>query len=249
MNGENPETVGERYMKTIQDYLKECNRKEVINCYIYKYVFNNELMNNKYKNVTCGEIIKKYTEKLNNYIDKLIRLKPKKDDSDIWILVTTHVADNLYHDDIEHLLIKKSDLFSNKNIEDIDSFSYTLTDFEEILSFYVADTYLTQYNITDLIVDFLCEFSWTGFNHEVLKEEINYLHESINEIENGKNRLIPVEELFNELEEKYGFEFERKDKKQEEEYHKYLEHRSKYNKECKKIELEKLKRILKNEIQ
>lgn len=233
-------------MKTIQEYLKECNRKDVINSYIYKYVFNNELMNKKYKNVTCGEIIKKYTDKLNSYIDKLIRMEPKQDNSDIWILVTTHVSENLYHDDIEHLLIKKSDLFSNKKIEDIESFSYTLTDFEEILSFYVADTYLTQYNITDLIADFLYESSWTGFNHEVLKKEINRLQESINEIENEKNRLIPAEEFFNELEEKYGFEFERKDKKQEEAYHKYLEHCNKYNKKCKKIELEKLKKELQN---
>ncbi len=76
----------------------------------------------------------------------------------------------------------------------------------------------------------------------------NHLQESINEIENEKNRLIPVEELFDELEEKYGLEFERKDKKQEEAYYKYLEHCNKYNKECKRIELEKLKKILKDEM-
>ena len=57
-------------MKTIQEYLKNCNRKEVINMYIYKYAFTPELIDKKYQNITCGEIIKKYTEILNNYIEQ-----------------------------------------------------------------------------------------------------------------------------------------------------------------------------------
>lgn len=233
-------------MKTIQEYLKECNRKEVIDCYIYKYVFNNNLMNKEYKNITCGKIIERYTAELNKCMDNLITIEPKKDNSEIWIFVTIHATENFYNDDIEHLLIKKSDLFSNEKLEDIDSLSYILSDFEETLSFYVADTYLTQYNLTDLIADFLYESSWTGFNHEDLEKNKKELNGYIKETEDGKGKSIPAEDFFKKLGKKYGFEFEKRDPRQEKAYHKYMEHCNDYNKICKKIELEKLKNCLIN---
>lgn len=233
-------------MKTIQEYLKECNRKEVIDCYIYKYVFNSNLMQKEYKNVTCGKILERCTKELNKCIDNLITIEPKKGNSETWILVTIHATENFYNDDIEHLLIKKSDLFSNEKLEDIDSFSYMLNDFEEILNFYVADTYLTQYNLTDLIADFLYELSWTGFNHEDLEKNKKELNDSIKEVKDGNGKSIPAEKFFKKLEKEYDFEFEKKDMRQEEAYHKYMEHCIEYNKICKKIELEKLKNCLIN---
>ncbi len=233
-------------MKTIQEYLKNCNRKEIIDMYIYKYAFTSELIEKKYENITCGEIKKKYTEILNKYIDKLISIEPNVDDEEIWILLSIH-AYGEFDDNIQHLLIKKSDLLSKDDIESVESYAYNLSPFEEILMFYVADTYLTQYEINDLLVDFLYESSWTGFEHENLNQIIEDLEESLREVDENKansKSLYSTEEIFKQLEEKYDFEFEKKDEKQEKAYEKFLKNLMEYNKICKNIELKKLKDLL-----
>ena len=233
-------------MKTIQEYLKNCNRKEIINMYIYKYAFTPELIDKKYQNITCGEIIKKYTEILNNYIDKLISIKPNFDNDEVWILLSTHSYGE-FDDNIQHLLIKKSDLLSKDDLESVESYAYNLSPFEEILSYYVADTYLTQYEINDLLVDFLHESSWTGFEQENLKQTVEDLEESLREIDENKENpktLYSAEEVFKQLEEEYGFEPEKKDEKQENAYKKFLKNIMEYEKECKNIELKKLKDLL-----
>lgn len=233
-------------MKTIQEYLRNCDRKEIINMYIYKYAFTSELINKKYENITCGEIIKKYKKILNDYIDKLISIKPNVDNKEKWILLSTHVYGE-FNDNIQHLLIKKSDLLSNDDLESLQSYAYNLSPFEDILGFYVADTYLTQYEINDLLVDFLYESSWTGFEQENLKQIVDDLEESIREIDKNKKdskSLYSVEEVFKELEEKHGFEPEKKDEKQERAYKEFLKSLFEYEKECKNIELKKLKDLL-----
>ena len=55
------------------------------------------------------------------------------------------------------------------------------------MGYFVADTYLTQYEIDNLLVDFLHETSWTGFNHEDLERILNDLDESIKEEEEHKD--------------------------------------------------------------
>ena len=70
-------------MKTIQQYLRECDRSAIINGYIYKYAFNWELMGSEYKDITCGEIVEKYKRTLNDYIDKLIEITPLKKDKEM----------------------------------------------------------------------------------------------------------------------------------------------------------------------
>lgn len=214
--------------------------------YIYKYAFNSELIDKKYESITCGEIIKKYTKTLNDYIDKLIAIKPNVDNEEIWILLSTHSYGE-FNDNIQHLLIKKSDLLSKNDLDSVESYAYNLSPFEEILGYYVADTYLTQYEINDLLVDFLYESSWTGFEHENLNQIVEDLEESLREVDENKENsksLYSAEEVFKQLEEEYGFESEKKDAKQEIAYEKFLKNLIEYEKECKNIELKKLKDLL-----
>lgn len=236
-------------MKIIQEYLKKCDRKAIINMYIYKYVFNYELMNQKYKDITCGEIRKKVTKLLNDYIDKLISIKPLLDKEETWILVTTHSYDTFSDEDIQHLLIKKSDLLNKSDLENVESYAYELSSFEDVVGYFVADTYLTQYEIDNLLVDFLHETSWTGFNHEDLERILNDLDESIKEEEEHKddpNYYISAEDFMKKIEEEHGFKFEKKDEKQEKAHDEFLKHLIDYNNICKAIELQKLKNLLTN---
>lgn len=233
-------------MKTIQEYLKNCNKKEIINMYISKYVFMSELMDRKYKNKTCGEIIEKYSKLLNEYIDKLVSMKPSTEDKETWILVSAHSFSE-FDDEIQHLLIKKSDLLNQSDFDSIVSYAYDLSSFDEVIKFYVADTYLTQYYIDELLVEFLYESSFTGFNHENLEEILGDLKKTTKEIEEHKddpNYFYSIEEVFKDLEENHDIEFEKKDEKQEEAYNKFVKQLMEFNKICRNIELKKLKDMI-----
>ena len=112
----------------------------------------------------------------------------------------------------------------------------------------MADTYLTQYEINDLLVDFLYESSWTGFEHEELEDMIKDLEERSKEADEHKddpNYFMSSEELLKRLEKEGNFEFEKKDAKQEEAYKKLVKHIIEYDRTCRVIELQKLKDKLK----
>ena len=121
-------------MKTIQEYLKNCNKKEIINMYIYKYVFTSELMDKKYKDITRGEIIEKHKKVLNDYINKLTSIKQKSKDKEVWILFSTHSFGE-FNDEIQHLLIKKSDLLNQSDLDNIQTYAYEFSSFDEILGY------------------------------------------------------------------------------------------------------------------
>ena len=132
-------------------------------------------------------------------------------------------------------------------MENVESYAYEFSAFEDVVGYYVADTYLTQYEIDNLLVDFLHESSWTGFNHEDLDKIISDLEESTKEAEEHKddpNYYTTAEEFFKQMEEEHGFEFEKKDEKQEEANDIFFKHLIDYNKKCKVIELQKLKDLI-----
>lgn len=237
-------------VKTIQYYLKKCNRKEIINSYIYEYGFNYELMKEEYRNITFGQFIDKYTEELNKYIDKLISIEPKFDEETL-ILLTIHAYSRFNDNDIQHLLIKKSELLNETDLKNVGSYGYELTDFDEIVGFYVADTYLTQYEIDALLVDFLHESSYTGFNHEDLNKMQSKLEKTMKEIEENEKESKDeldfyniVEEFLKQKEEELGYEFEKKDDSQEKAHNIFLKQLIDYNNTSKAIELQKLKELI-----
>lgn len=229
-------------MRTIQQYLKECDRSAIINGYIYKYAFGWELMGSEYKDITCGEIVEKYKRTLNDYIDKLINITPLKNDKEM-ILMAYHSGED---DDVLFSLFKKEDIM-DESLDYVTSYGYEFTEFEEVVGYYVADTYLTQYSINDLILDYLYETSWTGFNHERLQEDVDKLKEATEKAKTHKDDpdyFISAEEMFKSIEEEFGFEREKKDPGQETAWRKYIQCTAEYNTECRNIEIRKLRDLL-----
>ena len=229
-------------MKTIQDYLRECDRSAIVNGYIYKYAFGWDLMGNEYKDITCGEIVEYYNRTLNDYIDKLIALTPLKNEEEM-ILMAYHSSEDA---DVLFGLFKKEDIL-NEKLDYVTDYGYEFSEFEEVVGYYVADTYLTQYSINDLIIEYLYETSWTGYNHERLHDELEKLKEATKEAKAHKDDpdyFISAEEMFRRLDEEFGFEREKKDPEQETAWHKYVRCMAEYNKECRNIELRKLRDFL-----
>ena len=222
-------------MKKIQHYLKTCDRKSVIDAFLYKHAFSySSLMSEKLKDVTIGEYVDRVSQNVSDLIDRLISIEPAQDDE--WVLMAVHNPSE--DDDVIFNLYKIEDLYNNDRPQ---SYSYAFDKFENALSFFVADNYLTQYYIEDLIVDFLFEVSWTGYEQEELDSVLEELDETMEDIKENPDRLIPLEEGLKEL--GLDFELEVRDEKEEEAWKEYIKDSVKYADICRKIEIEKFKEL------
>ena len=234
-------------MRTIQEYLKECDRKSIINDYIYEHAFSSlSMMDKDNRPLTVGEIIDFYTFKLDELIDKLIDMEPVKTE-ERWILLAYHQSEDSAGNDVTFGLFKESDIYNDGHIT---TYAYDFTPFNEAVGFYVADTYLTQLEINALIVSFLDEITFNGFDQEDLEARTKELYEACKEAKahiDDPEYFISFEDFRKKLEDIAGVELEKRDSKQEEAWYEYLKHQAEYNEKCQRIEIEKLKELLKEE--
>lgn len=166
-------------MKTIQEYLRECDREKIINRYLQIYSFSvySEYDEDGLAVMSWEEWEEQYRKRINDLIDTIISVEPKQGD-DKWILITTHaVPEYLYtfHDimrrqvdgGITHRLVNESELLAMPP-EQIADYGFGASAYEEIAAFYVADNYLTQYFLDDLLTFFIFEAASYGFKKEHL---------------------------------------------------------------------------------
>lgn len=176
-------------MKTIQECLRECDREKIINMYLKTYSFSvyMEYDEDGLSIMSWEEWEQQCRRRINDLIDKIISVEPKAGD-DKWILITTHATpEYLYtfhdimrrqvNDGITHRLVNESELLTMP-LEQIADYEFGASTFETIASFYVADTYLTQYFLDDLLVFFLFEAASYGFKKEHL-DNPRPIHEQI----------------------------------------------------------------------
>ena len=237
-------------MKTIQEHLKNCNREEIINDYIFTYGFDYQLMDKKYDNITCGEIKKRIRENINEYLDNVIKMTPKPDpEGHEMILLSYHTSETEALSDIRHILVKKEDVLNEENLEFITPYGYEFTPLDETCGFFVADNYLTQYEINSLIVNFIFETTFTGWKQEHVEETLKSFDESAKEYEENKDNDEWIEShswenLSKDLEKNLNIEFEKKDPKQEEYHQTFIKQSAEYNNKCMRLEIKKLKKLL-----
>ena len=225
-------------MKTVQHYLRKCDRERITLRYIREYGFDCELADACYSNVTIGDYIQKLRQRLNRMIDTIISVKPKTD-NDKWILITTHAAPNNVSlmSGFQHLLVNGTEVM-NLPADEIEDYGFRYAPFEYLASFYVADTYLTHYHLDDLLTFLLYEASWTGFDQEDL---IKTLDEWDAEVSGDS-----AEKSVDTAEKSRDFEdtFEVKDPRHEAAYAEYSSASREYDNICRRIEFEKLKQLL-----
>ena len=174
-------------MKTIQEHLKECDRKKIINKYLQTYSVSVYMEYDEDGWSMSWEKWKhQYRLKINELIDTIISADPKQDD-DIWILITTHaVPEYLYrfrdirrrsvNNGITHRLVNEAELLALP-LEQVSDYGFWESPIEVIAAIYVADTYLTRYFLDDLLTFVLGE-AMHGFRKECVIETRS-IHEQI----------------------------------------------------------------------
>ena len=229
-------------MKTIQECLRECNRERIIELYIRENIYTDEVLNDRYAEMTIGDFVQKLRHKLNRMIDTIISAEPVHD-ADKWILITTHtVPDHIPGDNgITHLLVNGTEVLDLPP-EKIEDYGFNYSAFEELASFYVADTYLTQHYLDELLAFFLYEASWTGFDQEDLEDMISLIENAEKEWENEPENFEDEDE--EDLHQGNPDAAEIKDPEQEEAYRQFSDACNEYAAICRNLEFRKLKELL-----
>ena len=232
-------------MKTIQQILKETNHKSIESAYFYDHPINLWEVRNL-DDISIGEFNKRISNRFQDFLNKLCEMDIKKNRLKQGILF-------VYKSQTDDIMLGKSvglihadELIETDNISNLSTYAYEFTEQKEALSFLVADNKLTQDNLMDVIVDFLHEISFFGYNQESLDKEKIKLDESIKECKEHPERLVAFEhEKFCE---EYGIPVTEEYPEEDEMKRKYYEAGMEYTKYCKTIELQKIKELLTTEI-
>lgn len=230
-------------MKTIQEHLKTQDKEAVIDAYLYRYMSDRYLQ--EHPDMTYEEAGRHCADKIDKLIDRLISLDPLPNENNL-IFLATHCFPGEREEDIDFALLREDELGDDWSCR----YSIEFTPFEEAVSCYVADTYLTQYWIDDLLAYFLHEITWTGYEQEHLEEVTAEINEAIKEVDEHKDDLqyfATHEEFIEQMEEAFGFEFEKRDPDQEKAFKEVMKHVCKYNETCQKIEKRKLMKLIDEE--
>lgn len=209
-------------MRTIQEYFKDANRDELIRFYIAE----NPLQVKSKKDIFPENAFEKYYNSINKLIEKICNSKVKSIEKPM-VFLTHHFVD-IFGDenDVYHSLFEIDEVLKNDTPT---SYSFIMTDLEEAIGYFVADTYLTQRNITELLSFFLFEISFFGYEQEYLEEEREELAKRSEEVKSGELKTISSEEFWEKVEKDTGWTREVRNKEEEEAYNTLMKQVGEYN--------------------
>ena len=228
-------------MKTIQQVLRETDHKSIESAYFYEHPINLWEVKNL-DDISIGEFNKHISDRFQEFLNKLCEMDIKKYrlKQGILFVYKSQTDDTLLGTSVG--LIHADELIETDNISDLSTYAYEFTEQKEALSFLVADNKLTQDNLMDVIVDFLHEISFFGYDQESLDEEKRKLDDSIKECEEHPERLVTFDH--EDFCKEFGIPLTEEYPEEDEKKKKFYEAGMEYTQYCKSIELQRIKNLL-----
>lgn len=187
-------------MKTIQEIIKELNHIEIEKEYFNRFPIN--VHNIKNTNMNIKTYLDLVSKNFQEFLDRLCKMKPLDIKDQTYILFAYKSIEEDLNTSISVGLINSKD-FDTTDISDMTTYAYEFTKQEEALTFLVSDTKFTQQHLIDIVIDFLSEVSFFGYEQEELQENQTKLEQAVNELENNydiKNSVsISIHEFFEQL--------------------------------------------------
>lgn len=222
-------------MKTIQQCFIDADVEEIISRYIYTYPIEIKNLQDINTNSTLNQVYTSYHDKIYSLIHKIQTCNLEALD-EIWIFFAHHTANS--ENEIEFALVKKSDLLNS----DVMSYAYEFSPISETAGFLVADTYLTQYYLKDLLVEYLFESSFFGFEQENLEKERQRLYDNSKYVNEHFDELLQNSKDAESIE--FDFELEKRDEEEIEAWKSYISYEIEYNNIAFEIEEQKVIKLL-----
>lgn len=169
-------------MKTVQQWLREIDRQELVNT--YQFLYPPEFWQLKNEEISVAEVYRRQAELLNNFIDELLQLTPSHEDAKMIFLATSAYKDGF--PDEQATLVAIDELDENSLPE---SYSWMLTDREKLVGYKIADSELTLDNMCSILAQIIEESSFLGYSKDTFESEreslIQSLEQSEKDIEDG----------------------------------------------------------------
>ena len=220
-------------MKTVQEWIRETDTDKLADAFFYEYPIEYERYINFEK--TVSEIKDAYRKRFYEFIEQLKSIEPKSlggDEQGIFFCHKAYGRDMKNH---ETVLCFKSEILA---CDIPQTYSWILTDFDEVMGYYIAETETTVRNINDVLAQIIYEMTFFGYSQEDIEKERLELEEAAKEAEEGKT--IPAEKLFADL----GIETHQHDEEDTELLRKIYNMENEYNQHWLRKEVEKVKEQL-----
>lgn len=193
-------------MRILQDYLKEADKEQIINDYIINHPPNFcDLMDS---DESMKEIVLRARQTLSSFIDHLCSITPKVDLKAVPTLIVLPMYDDWFADEDTHLVHLSEGMDGSRYT----TYGYEFCPHEEIVGFFVAETELTQHNLTQVMYDAIFEASFFGFDEgQKAKEEAEELDRRSKDAREHPERLVSFDSVKKEWEEEFGLWFRPRD--------------------------------------
>ena len=224
-------------MKTVHEWIKEIDIDKLADTYFYEYPIEYERYINSEK--TVSEIKDAYRKRFYEFIEQLKSIEPKSLSDDERGIFFCHKAFGRDMKNQETVLCFESDILKCDNPQ---TYSWILTDFDEIMVYHIAETESTIKSINDVLAQIIYEMTFFGYSQEDIEKERMKLglelEEAAKEADEGK--VVSMETAFADL----GIEPQPRDEEDTEMLGKIYSMENEYNRYWLRKEVEKIREQL-----
>lgn len=220
-------------MKTVHEWIKETDVDKLADAYFYEYPIEYERYINSEKTVSA--IKDAYCKRFYELIEQLKSTEQKAPSDGERGFFFCHKAYGRDMKNPETVLCFESDILECDNPQ---TYSWILTDFDEIMGYYIAETEMTIRNINDVLGQIIYEMTFFGYSQEDIKKERLELEEAAKEADKGK--LVSLETALAEL----GIKPREYDEEDAEMLGKIYSMENEYNKLLLRKEIKNVRKIL-----
>ena len=230
-------------MQTIQEVLRNLDRKRIEGGYFYEHSPQFWELRPDDKRAVA-EIKMTASKNFQAFLDRLCNMQVKQPEDGKTRILYAHkeIWDTAWYGDIAASLICADELLKAEDLSELSSYAYEFTPQEEALGYFVADTKLTQDYLYDVAVSFLHEMSFFGYGQEDREEKLNEILESAKDAKEHPENLVSWSS--DKIREELGLPKDEKDEEEERLSHEVLESINRYNRYCRRVELEKIRETL-----
>lgn len=225
-------------MKTIQEVIRELDPHDIEMAYFFEYPIELWKIRN-HSDLAIDEYRRQASARFQQFLQYLKDLELGPNEKEQGILFVSKVFDNGFAGKLDVNLIYQDELLKAHELSEVKTYAYNLEDREKALSYFVADNKLTQDNLMNLVVTFLFEISFFGYDEKDVQKARDDLDRSIREVEEHPEQLKEWDT--EECRKKFDLPEKEEYPREEEFREKHAEISYQYATYCRCIELERIK--------
>lgn len=160
-------------MKTIKDVLCELDASEIEKAYFERYPIKLHDITKKL-NLSIGDVQAEYSDRFQKFLSALKEHAIEPDDEYI-LFCSMSVVTEWNTSNHTTWLCRQDELLQADSLDKVQTYAYEYSTWGEMVGFLVADTVYTQEHLMDVVVDFLFEASYLGYDEESHNKKIDWL--------------------------------------------------------------------------